>query len=179
MVLLYDILFVQQLWVAAASKDALLNIHYYYYYYSMSAMQTIQWFNMFHLQHYLAPKTKPVTLKCNLNVLQNAPVKITSIQPLNLTEKTDDDDDASNITPKKKLSTHLTCGLLYICAPTYMFLLYLYALTSIRSARKTDNNLKEITICSSIPRHWNNSFSLQETFINNQFRYYLYWKTTG
>ena len=32
-VLLYYILFVQRLWMAPASKGALLNIHYYYYYY--------------------------------------------------------------------------------------------------------------------------------------------------
>ena len=32
-VLLYYILFVQHLWMAPASKGALLNIHYYYYYY--------------------------------------------------------------------------------------------------------------------------------------------------
>ena len=31
-VLLYYILFVQRLWMAPASKGALLNIHYYYYY---------------------------------------------------------------------------------------------------------------------------------------------------
>jgi len=31
-VLLYYILFVQGLWMAPASKGALLNIHYYYYY---------------------------------------------------------------------------------------------------------------------------------------------------
>jgi len=32
-VLLYYILFVQRLWMAPASKGALLNIHYCYYYY--------------------------------------------------------------------------------------------------------------------------------------------------
>ena len=40
-VLLYYILFVQRLWMAPASKGALLNIHYYYYYYHISVPEII------------------------------------------------------------------------------------------------------------------------------------------